>query len=134
MALLLCWSACINAEDSDRVSEQAALKLLSGEYKLFFKKDNNLITRKNLIESKLTLNKDGTSLQKCSYDNGTVQLKSTWKYSAGNVYFEKFKDCCGAWPPSISKEEQGAHLTVEFTTPPHILVSSDLNVFYDKVK
>lgn len=116
-------------------SPMEAKKELIGQYKLFIGADKTFIRNKDLLSSTLVLRSDGTFEEECIFQNkGRSTIDGSWHYFEGNVQFSRFRDCAGVWPSEIVKEDGAASLIVRFSKPPIILISPDVNVFYERVE
>ncbi len=127
--LILLLMSC--SQKAPSLSQDEAEKLFVGEYELFVG-SNQKVYKEDFSTSKLTLLNNGKSIQMCEKKNGkAISLRSNWHYSSGDVCFDKFNDCAGAW--GAADYDVGACLKVEFNTPPIILLAADINVFYRRV-
>jgi hypothetical protein len=75
-------------------------------------------------------------MQECIYNKDEhILKKSTWNFddNTRSLWIENFVDCAGVWPINRD-QENGANLTVEFSSTPLLILSPDINVFYEKVQ
>ena len=105
---------------------------LTGRYRLVL---NSRPVDLQLDSSDLTLNADGTALQRCHFKNRPVeQVVGTWSFTAPrNVFFSRFIDCARVFAgPS---QDGAASLIVEFSDPPVIVLNPDIvGVFYERLR
>ena len=92
---------------------------------------NQLVRKPDLVSSALQLTADGTSQLDCDYDGGRFERASgTWELQGNRLWVDPFIDCAGVWPER-GGPRAGAQLLVEESKPPVVLLSPDVNVFYE---
>lgn len=84
---------------------------------------------------RLVLRIDGTYSQSFALKTDEVLEfdDGTWSYKDRRMHLDTWRDSAGLWR-SDPGEALGAHLIVELSEPPLILLHPDLNVFYEKVE
>jgi hypothetical protein len=126
--MLLSFSGC-----QKKLSQEEGRKKLVGEYNLIIG-TNQKVSRTDFVSSKMVIYDNGTFVQTCVYRDGKSYTSNlnTWEYEekSGKIYLSSFQDCAGALPSYVNNT--GCHLIVEYTDQPIILLSPDLNIFYEK--
>jgi hypothetical protein len=106
---------------------------LSGTYELIVG-PKQPISRKDLLRSSLTMTQDGRFSQVCVFQGGVTEaIDGTWNLIEGGIQFSSFKDCAGVWPLNLKGNDTGASLIIEMSSPPTILLSPDVNVYYRRL-
>jgi hypothetical protein len=128
LALVIVLSGCSPADD-----KAAGRSELIGSYSLVVPA-GQASARKDFASSTLRLTKDGMFTQQCRYKSGKADSAiGTWSYSNRHAQFSVFKDCAGVLQPSAAnKGSMGRRLQVELGAPTRIVLSSQVNVRYER--
>lgn len=130
--VLLCVSVIV-ACDKTRESTKKSVSLV-GEYRLVVG-DPQFLKDKRGYKDQINVRGDGTFSHVCERDGVVIHelSREKWSFDGKNIHFSTYRDCLGVWPKAKDDRPEGASLIVELTDPVVILLSPDLNIYYEKV-
>jgi len=92
---------------------------------------NQDVRRKDFRSGVLRLDANGTFQAECIHEGApTTQDSGTWKVQRNRLYVDPLSDCVGVWPEGSSSRVLTG-LVIENTKPLTLVLSADLNVYYE---